>query len=141
MDLREPFSSPHGTPFKLRGFQPYQSRRFSVRIFTNFGISRFPFPPHPNSDYILFYFWRHRRPPRISLGAAGAAKAYFGGILSSSDFSRYQETVLCWVFPVTVFDEIQGNRCGIDVQFFSNPRFIQTPRLVMYFIMVGVSLG
>ena len=29
------------------------------------------------------------------------------------------------VFPETVFDEIQGNRCGIDVLSFSNPRFIK----------------
>ena len=29
-----------------------------------------------------------------------------------------------WVFPVTVFDEIKGNRCGIDARSFSNRPFI-----------------
>ena len=60
----------------------------SVRIFVKFEISRFP-------SFILlicygfsFYFGRRRRPPRISLGAAGATKDHFGGILSFSDFSR-----------------------------------------------------
>ena len=88
MDLRGPFSSPHGTPFKLRGFQPYQSRRsFGAHLcdFWDFQVSR---STTPNSDCILFYFGRHRRPPRISLGAAWATKDHFGGILSFSGFSR-----------------------------------------------------
>ena len=35
-----------------------------------------------------------------------------------------------WVFPVTVFDEIKGNRCGIAARSFSNRPFIsKTPDL------------
>ena len=60
---------------------------FSVRIFVNFGISRFP-PPPPNSDCILFHFGRQNKPPMISLGAAWATTDHFGGILPFSDFSR-----------------------------------------------------
>ena len=122
MHLRESFSSPHGTPFKLRGFQPYQSRRFSVRIFTNFGISRFPFPPHPNSDYILFYFWRHRRPPRISLGAAWTTNDHFGGILSFSDFPRNHKVVGNLVLSVSRIGfrrnsvDLMRNRCPVISQ-------------------------
>ena len=49
------------------------------------------------------------------------------------------------VFPVAVFDEIQGYRCGIEVQSFSNPWFIQ--KLCFFhgsfhdWRLVGVSLG
>jgi hypothetical protein len=45
------------------------------------------------------------------------------------------------VFPVTVFDEIQGDRCGIDVRSVPNHRFIQKLCCLIDFFMVGVSLG
>ena len=54
-------------------------------------ILRFPgfhHPHPPNSDCILFYVGRHRRPPRISVGAAWATNDHFGGIMSFIDFSR-----------------------------------------------------
>ena len=61
---------------------------FPVRILANFEISRFP-PFHFLNFYsFLCYFGRQRRPPRISLAAAGATKDHFGGILPLSDFSR-----------------------------------------------------
>ena len=54
-------------------------------------ISRFPgfyFSFFLNFYGFLYYFGRHRGPPRISLEAAGATRDRFGGILSFSDFSR-----------------------------------------------------
>jgi len=45
------------------------------------------------------------------------------------------------VFPVAVFDEIQGYRYGIDVQSFSNPWFIQKLRFLRDLFMIGVSLA
>jgi hypothetical protein len=45
------------------------------------------------------------------------------------------------VFPVTVFYEIHGHRCGIDVQSFSNPWFIKKRCLFIDLFMVGVSLA
>ena len=135
MDIIEPFSSPNGTPFKLRGFQPDQSRQFvgaHLCEIRGFQVSTFHFPEF---HLLKCYFWRHCRPPRISFGAAEATKDHFGGILSFSDFHRNPKIkkIYFLVFPVTVFDEIQGNRCAIDVWLFSNPRFIQKRCFLLIF--------
>jgi hypothetical protein len=45
------------------------------------------------------------------------------------------------VFPVTVFGETQGYRCGIDVQSFYNHWFIKTLCFFIDLFMVGVSLA
>ena len=48
------------------------------------------------------------------------------------------------VFPVPVFEEIQGYRCGIDVQSVTNPWFIQTQCFYWSFHdwrLAGASLG
>ena len=42
---------------------------------------------------------------------------------------------------MTVFDEIQGDRCGIDVRSVPNHRFIQKLCCLIDFFVVGVSLG
>ena len=109
-----------------------------VRIFASFKISRFPLLIFLDLYRFLFYIGRHRRPPRISFGAAGATKDHLGGILSFSDFSRNPETMKIdfLVFPMTDFDEIQGNRCGIDVLSFSNPRLMEK-RLFIEFVHVS----
>ena len=90
-DIKESFSSPNGTPFKLRGCQPDQSRWFfgaRLRKFRDVQVSSFHF-------FILWIsiisdlfmggtvdhqgsVWRQLGPPKDNIG----------GILSSSDFPR-----------------------------------------------------
>ena len=143
MDLRGPFSSPHGTPFKLRGFQPYQSRRFfgaHLCEFLDFQVST---TPPQNSDCILFYVWRHRRQPMISLWAAWATNDHFGGIMSFIDFSRNPQIKKHRLLNVSrdSFRRTSGvsmrDRCPV----ISNPWFIQKRRFSIDLFMVGVSLG
>ena len=146
MDISESFSSPNGTPFKLRGFQPYQSRRFVGAHLCEFWDFQVSTPP-PNSDCILFYVGRHRRPPRISLGAAWATNDHFGDILSFSDFSRNPQLKKHRLFSVSrgSFRRNSGvsmrDRCPV----ISNPWFIQ--KLCFFhgsfhdWRLVGVSLG
>ena len=142
MDLRESFSSPHGPPFKLRGFQPYQSRRFVGAHLCEFWDFQVSTPP-PNSDCILFYVGRHRRPPRISLGAAWATNDHFGGILSFSEFSRNPQIKKHRLLNVSrdSFRRTSGvsmrDRCPV----ISNPWFIQKLRFFIDLFMVGVSLA
>jgi hypothetical protein len=45
------------------------------------------------------------------------------------------------VFPVAIFDEIHGYRCGIDVQSFFNHWFIKNWVFFIDLFMVGVSLA
>ena len=108
------FSSPNGTPLKLRGFRPDKSRYlFCARLYNyqDLQVSTFHF-------LNFCYFGGHLGPPRISLGAAGATKDHFGGIRSFSDFSRTPKIkkIAFWVFPATVSNKIQGKRCAIDVR-------------------------
>ena len=46
-----------------------------------------------------------------------------------------------WVFLVTVFDEIKGNRCGIAARSFSNHRFVKKRRLGSIFSWLGSRWG
>jgi hypothetical protein len=113
-----------------------------VRIFANFGISRFP--PHPRIP-IVFYFmlggtvdhqgsvWGQLGPPMIILEIF-CLSVTFPEIPNSRNIDFL-------VFPVAVFDEIQGYRCGIDVQSFSNHWFIQKRCFFIDLFMVGVSLA
>ena len=71
---------------------------------------------------------------RISLEAAGVSKDNFGGILCSSDFSRYpknHEKSTFQVFPLTVFDENQWSRCRIDARSFFKNSHYTAPAAVM----------
>jgi len=115
----------------------------SVRIFAIFEISRFPGPP-PQIP-IVFYFilggtvdhqgsvWGQLGQPRIILEVFCLSVAF-------PEISK-SRNIDFLVFPVTVFEEIHGHRCGIEVQPFSNPWFIQQRCFVIDLFMVGVSLA
>ena len=78
-------------------------------------ISRFPSFHIFWFSIILFYFISGG-PPRIILEVFCLSVTF----QKSQNHEKSPR-----VFPVIVFYEIHGNRCGIDVRSFPNPRFIQ----------------
>ena len=124
---RNPFRHQTARHWSWEDFAQTNLDDFSARVFANFEISRFPL-----FIFLNFYgffimlggtvdhqgsVWRQLGPPRTILEVF-CLSATFPEIPKSWKFDF-------WVFPVTVFDEIPGNRCGIDVRSFSNPRFIK----------------
>ena len=118
-----------GNPFRhhtaLRGFQPYKSRRFCgahLCEFWDFHVFSFPPPPWiPIAFYVILggtidnqgSVWGQLGQPLIILEV----------VCRSLTFPEIPKSrnIYFLVFPVTVFDEIQWYRYGIDVHSFSNP--------------------
>jgi hypothetical protein len=109
-----------GTPWKLRGCPPDQSRWFlgaHLYKFIDFQVFTFYL-----SEFELYFgcIQEHpaniQGPPRINLEAARVSKDHVW-------FSKIPEImkINIWLFPVTVFCEIRRNRCGIDARSFSQP--------------------
>jgi len=100
------------------------------------------FHPHPRIP-IVFHFilggtvynqwsvWGQLVPPRIILEVF-CLSVTFPEITKSRNIDFLMS-------PVTVFEEIQGHRCGIDVQSFSNPWIIQ--KMCFYWPFHGWRLG
>ena len=111
----ESFSSPNGTPLKLIGFQPDQSRWYFVRVFTNFVFSRVSFSYFLEVVWFSICFCRSHGPLRISLETAGATRdhsrrysvfKWFFKKFPKSRNSTFQ--VFPWQFSLKL--------CGIDAQ-------------------------
>ena len=139
----------HGYPWIIHGYQgilfvtkwhAIKVERISTRpistIFRSASLRFFRISGFPLFIFLIFYcfsfyFGRHRRPPRISLGAAGATKHHFGGILSFNDFSRNPETMQNRFLSVSRNSfrrnsrESMRNRCPVISQpsVYSNTKF------------------
>ena len=116
---------------------------FSVRIFANFEISRFPSPPPPEFRLYFMLFWEAVDHQGSVWGQLGQPRIILEVFCLSVAFPEISKSrnIDFLVFPVTVFEEIHGHRCGIEVQPFSNPWFIQQRCFVIDLFMVGVSLA
>ena len=115
---------PNGTPFELRGLQPYQFRCFCC---ARLCVSCWGFGCWLIGCYgFLFYLLNNQGPPRIVLGAAWASKDHVGSILCTCDFSRNPkiEKLNLMNFPMTDFYEAWWNRCAIALQTFPSHWFI-----------------
>ena len=146
----------HGCPWTIHGYQgilfvtkwhTIQVEIISTRpISTIFRRASVRFSGFPGFHLFWFYIfliyivsggavdhWGQQGPPRIILEVF-CLSVTFSEIPKSRNIDFL-------VFPVTVFEEIHGHRCGIEVQPFSNPWFIQQRCFVIDLFMVGVSLA
>ena len=125
MYIRESLSSPNGTPFELRGFRPDQSRWFvDLSRFPGFHVLFFWF------SIVFILFWQDPGAPREHPGAT--EDSFIDSWSLQGPFwveVTFQEIPQSWnidfqVFPVTVSNETQRNRCGIGAWSISNQPFI-----------------
>ena len=143
MDIRESFSLPNGTPLKLRGFQPDQSRRLCGAHLSEFRDVQV-FSLHFSEFRLLLILFREA--PWTTKDQFGGSWGRQGSYWRYSILQWFPEIPKSWnifwsVFARSFFHEIQGTRFGIDVRSFSKPRFIKERCFCIDLFMVWVSLG